>query len=73
MGSFCLELTHIPFQAHLHHLECGKNVSCGTESRVGLTGDEQNLSTDVLNVLEEVIVVKVGHMLRIRGADEGLD
>lgn len=41
------------------------------EAKLGLTGDEQNLSTDVLNMLEEVVVVKVGHMLRIRGAGEG--
>ena len=43
------------------------------KAKVGLTGDEQNLSTDVLNMLEEVVVVKVGHMLRIRGAGEGLE
>lgn len=43
------------------------------KAKVGLTGDEQNLSTDVLNMLEEVVVVKVGHMLRIRGAGAGLE
>jgi hypothetical protein len=33
------------------------------ESEVGHTGDEQNLAADVLNVLEEVVVVEVSHVI----------
>lgn len=37
------------------------------ESEARHTGNEQSLSTDILDVLEEVVVVEVSHRLRIRG------